>query len=395
MELFGTAARRLVFAFAGATSLVAAMTAATLSQPAPYEISVILPTTGPAAFLGNSEAKAYGVVQDAINKSGGIKGRPVRFVVADDASVPANSVQLLNGLVAKKVPLVMGSAIVATCNAMAPLADRNAGPVMYCLSPLLQPPNGSYAFSAAVAPKDFEPMMARFARAHGWNRIAVLNSIDATGQQMENEFDSVLKTPDGAGLQIVSREHFTGSDVSVGAQVAQIKAQNPQVVLSFAAGAAFGTLLRGLHDGGVDVPVIGAAGNMVSSQLAQYQSFIPKELYFFVSGGFAPNPYASPAVKNAERAYFDAFKAAGIEPGIAEGISWDTAWLAVSALRTLGTDATATQIRDYLEHLRGWAGVLGTYDFTQSTHRGIGPAATVGYRWDPEKRSFAVVPLPR
>ena len=100
-------------------------------------------------------------------------------------------------------------------------------------------------------------------------------------------------------------------------------------------------------------------------------------------------------MKTAERAYFDAFKAAGIEPGIAEGISWDTAWLAVSALRSLGTDATATQIRDYLEHLRGWAGVLGTYDFTQSTHRGIGPSATVGYRWDPEKRSFAVVPLPR
>lgn len=382
----------LPFACAAA---IAAAPAATLSQPTPYEINVILPTTGPAAFLGSSEAKAYGVAQEAINRSGGIKGRPVRFVVADDASVPANSVQLLNGLVAKKAPLVMGSAILATCSAMEPIADRNGGPVMYCLSPLLQPPNGSFAFSAAVAPKDFEPMMARYARAHGWNRIAVLNSIDATGQQMENEFDSVLKTADGSGLQIVAREHFTGSDVSVGAQVAQIKAQNPQVILSFAAGAAFGTLLRGLHDGGLEVPVIGAAGNMVSSQLAQYQAFVPKELYFFVSGGFAPNPYAPAAVKNAERTYFDAFRAAGIEPGIAEGISWDTAWLAVSALRSLGADASAQQVRDYLEHLHNWAGVLGTYDFTQSPHRGIGPSATVAYRWDPDKRTFAVVPLPR
>jgi len=364
------------------------------SQPVAYEINVIVPATGPAAFLGGEEAKAYGVVQDIVNKTGGIKGRPVRFVIQDDASVPANSIQLLSGLVAKKANVVLGSAIIATCSAMAPLVERNSGPVMYCLSPLLQAQNGQFAFSAAVAPKDFEPMMARYARANGWNRIAVLNSIDATGQSMETEFDSVLQSPEGRGLQIVSREHFSGSDISVAAQVSQIKAQNPQVVLSFAAGAAFGTLLRGLHDGGVDVPVIGAAGNMVSAQLAQYSAFIPRELYFFVSGGVAPNTFAPPRVKTVERAYFDAFKAAGIEPGIADAISWDTGTLIVDALRAVGTDATPQQIRDHLEHLKGWAGVFGLYDYQQYPHRGLGPSATVVYRWDPAKRVFAVLPLP-
>jgi branched-chain amino acid transport system substrate-binding protein len=384
----------------GAIALVLLLAAAvmtpttTFSQPAPIEINVILPATGPAAFLGSEEAKGYGVVADVVNKAGGIKGRPVRFVIQDDASVPANSVQLLSGLIAKKINVVLGSAIVATCSAMAPLAERNGGPAMYCLSPLLQTQNGQFAFSAAVAPKDFEPVMARFARAHGWNRIAVLNSIDATGQSMEAEFDSLLQSSDGRGLQIVAREHFSGSDISVAAQVAQIKAQNPQVILSFAAGAGFGTMLRGLHDGGVDVPVFGAAGNMVSAQLAQYAGFIPKQLYFFITGGVAPNTYAPPQVKTAERAYFDAFKAAGIEPAIAQAISWDTGTLIVDVLRAVGPDASSQQIRDYLEHLRGWAGVFGVYDFQQFPHRGLGPSATVVYRWDPAKRTFTVLPLP-
>jgi branched-chain amino acid transport system substrate-binding protein len=376
--------------------VVAAFGAApAVPQPAPYEINVIVPTTGPAAFLGGEEAAAYGVLQAYVNKNGGIKGRPVRFTILDDASVPATSVQLLSGLVAKKVPIVMGSAIAATCNAMAPVAERNQGPLMYCLSPLIEPPNGSFAFSAAVAPKDFEPVMARYARSRGWNKVALINSIDATGQTMEKDFDSALQSPDGRGLSLVAREHFANGDISVAAQVAQVKAQQPQVVLSFAAGASFGTLLRGLHDGGLDVPVIGAAGNMVRAQLDQYAAFVPRELYFFVSGGIAPNQFAAPKVRDAERAYFDAFRAAGIQPGVPSSLAWDTGSLAVDALRALGTDATAAQIRDYLEAQRAWTGVLGTYDFRTFPHRGLGASAALVYRWDPAKKDFAVIQPPR
>ena len=41
---------------------------------------------------------------------------------------------------------IIGSAIVAMCNAMAPLMQN--GPVMYCFSPGIHPAKGSYVFSS-------------------------------------------------------------------------------------------------------------------------------------------------------------------------------------------------------------------------------------------------------
>jgi branched-chain amino acid transport system substrate-binding protein len=386
--------RRFLLQLALLAIVTLATATPTMSQGTPFEINVILPVTGAAAFAGGEEAGTYGILQDVVNRTGGIKGRPVRFVVQDDASVPQTSVQLLNALIGKSVQYVLGSSLAATCGSMMPIVDHNGGPVMYCLSPILLPPPGSYAFSGTVSPRDFEPIMLRFLRQKGWTRIGILNSIDATGQSMEKGADEALGSADGRGLTVVGREHFAAGDISVVAQAARLKAQSPQVVLSFAAGAPFGTLLHGLRDAGLDVPVIGAAGNMVRNQLTSYAGFTPRELFFFVGGGIAPNQYAPATVRSAERVYFAALKAAGKEPGIPAAVAWDTGMLAVDMYRALGTNATSSQIRSYFDKLRGWAGVLGLYDFRQFPNRGLGPSATVVYRWDPDKNDFTVVPLP-
>ena len=60
----------------------------------PYEINVILPMTGAAAFLGKADTNALNVIEATVNKAGGIRGRQIKFVVADDESNPALAVQL-------------------------------------------------------------------------------------------------------------------------------------------------------------------------------------------------------------------------------------------------------------------------------------------------------------
>ena len=58
-------------------AVVLACAGAAAAQDQPYEIDAILPLTGPVAFLGKGEASALAVVQDFVNKRGGIRGRPV------------------------------------------------------------------------------------------------------------------------------------------------------------------------------------------------------------------------------------------------------------------------------------------------------------------------------
>jgi len=66
----------------------------------------------------------------------------------------------------------------------------------------------------------------------------------------------------------------------VSAQLAHIKATNPQALISYNTGAPFGTVLRGMHDDGIDVPVATSGGNMTYGQMQQYAQFIPSELDF-------------------------------------------------------------------------------------------------------------------
>ena len=111
---------------------------AAIAQPVPYEINVILALTGPAAFIGKAEQQSLQLVEGLVNKSGGINGRPVKFVIVDDTSSAAVTVQLTNALIAKNVPVILGPTFTATCLSVGPLVK--SGPVDYCFSPAIAPP---------------------------------------------------------------------------------------------------------------------------------------------------------------------------------------------------------------------------------------------------------------
>jgi len=72
---------------------LAALIAAPRPSPAqtePYEINAILPLTGSGAFLGAGFIQALRLVEKQTNATGGIHGRPMKLVIADDQSSSAS-----------------------------------------------------------------------------------------------------------------------------------------------------------------------------------------------------------------------------------------------------------------------------------------------------------------
>lgn len=363
---------------------------------APYEINAILPLTGPSAFLGSKEAEGLRVLEDVVNRSGGIKGRPLKFIVQNDEANPQVSVQLTAALVAKKVPIILGSSVLATCSAMEPLVVSN-GPLSYCLSSVLEPPAGSYQFSAEVNGRSFVPVELAYFRARGWSRIAILETVDVAGQDLEKRIDDGLRVPENRILNVVLREHFQPTDLSVAAQAEKIKASGAQVIVSGATGTSFGTVLRSLHDAGVDLPIFGVGSNMNHAEMAQFTGFAPTELDFVSSDGARaqPDPSATGKRREAQSGFFGALKRAGVRPEYAHALAWDPAMILVDALRSIGPDATALQLRDWIHQQQSWAGNSGVYDFRTYPQRGLGQRSVAIYRWIPATNEFIVVPAPK
>lgn len=131
----------------------------------PYVIDVVLPLTGAASFLGKAEQRSIEQAEKLLDKNGGIQNRPVHFVFHDDQSNPQTAVQLATEIVAKNPAVVIGSGLVAMCNAMAPLMRR--GPVLYCLSPGIYPAAGGFIFTSSVSTRDLAAAQIRYFRLRG------------------------------------------------------------------------------------------------------------------------------------------------------------------------------------------------------------------------------------
>ena len=136
--------RRFAVAVLAAVSFAMPASAAIAADP--YEINVILPLSGNIAFVGATELQALKAVEAYVNRTGGIGGRPLSFVVADDQADPKTALQLAQNLIAKNVPVIIGPSSPQNCAAIAPLIPN--GPVMYCLAQAGSAPPGSYEFFA-------------------------------------------------------------------------------------------------------------------------------------------------------------------------------------------------------------------------------------------------------
>ena len=377
--------------------LSAALTATLLASPFPsgadgvVEIPAILSLTGPAAFIGNSELKTLDVFAAQLNKTGGVRGSQIKFVARDDQSSPPIAVQIANELVSKQFPAFIGPGLTATCAAVAPIIATH-GPVGYCLSPAPDPPHGSFAFSGSVSGRALVTALIRYYRARGWNRIATITSSDATGQSLDQDIAAVAALPENktAGVQLVATEHFNINDIAADAQMAKVKAANPQAVIAWSAGTSTGTLLRSYTNVGLEFPVALGTGNMSFAQMAQYKSFAPKEIYF-ASVAAVSRSASSKGVKDQQDRYFQALQEAGVPADGVPTYAWDPALIVVSALQRVGVSAKATDVQKYIEDLRGFSGINGTYDFRDGDNRGLGIGDAVVSRWDSATNTFTKV----
>ena len=353
----------------------------------PYEIHVIASQTGSFAFSGTKQIAVLRVLEGVVNASGGIKGRPVKFVFHDDTSSPPAAVQLVSQLIAQHVPVILGPSLSAVCSAIFPLVQQGAA-VEWCYSPVVAPPPHGYAFMGAPAIEDVQPVILRYFYSRGQRNVALITSTDATGQNFEQKFDIALNRLEFGNMKLVAREHFNPTDLTVAAQIARIKAAKPDVLITYTSGTPFGTVLRGIADAGLDVPVYGSGANMNVDQLQQYSSFLPKELYLNAAQGVVLDPKAPARIKERQAVFFGAMAKAGIHVEYSHSLTWDPSMAVIDALRVLGTDVTPERLHAYLENLHDWAGIQGIYDFRSGDQRGLGQNGAALFRFNQAKKDW-------
>jgi branched-chain amino acid transport system substrate-binding protein len=109
----------------GATMLVPAPWRAAFGQAKPYKIGTIQPLSGPGAPGGKTALVGVQMAVERLNKSGGVNGRPIELIVADDESKPDVARRKAEKLVVEdKIDAQVGGFLSNICLACMPVWEE-------------------------------------------------------------------------------------------------------------------------------------------------------------------------------------------------------------------------------------------------------------------------------
>jgi branched-chain amino acid transport system substrate-binding protein len=362
-----------------------------------YHIPAILSISGSASFLGTQERNALLALQKQVNATGGIKGKKLKFDISDNQSSPSVAVSLASKVIARSPVLITGS-VTSTNRPVDNLVTSN-GPVIYDLSPGDHPERGGFVFSASASTASQTAAFVNFAKAKGWNHVAAITSTDASGQDGWEGIQKGAAASDGA-VSITHHETFAPTDVSVTSQLAKIKATKPDAIFVWSTGTPVSSVFKGMQQLGMSqTPTMTTNGNAAYAAMQKLAAVLPRQL-FFPGGAFQFDlSQLSGNQKQVVGTFDKAMKGQGsVVPDEGNALAWDPGLILVSALRKLGPGASAKELKDHLNKLTGFTGIVGTYNFVDPSvapdNRGIGTTSVLISRWDATKKRWVGVSGP-
>src|SRR5215470_9609474 len=272
-------------------------------------IAVVGPITGSNAALGEQMTRGAKMAVADINAKGGVLGKKLDLILADDACDPKQAVAAANDVVGKKVVFVAGH---------------------YCSSSSI-PASAVYneAGVLQMTPASTNPALTDDAAKKGWNnvfracgrddaqgavagkyladhykgkRVAIVHDKTAYGKGIADE---TMKAMNKAGLKQTMYEAITQGDKDFTALISKMKQENIDVIYFGGYQTEGGLIVRQARDQGLKAQFIGADA-LVTEEFWKITG-PPGEGTLMT---FPPDPRKVPAAK----AVVDKFTAQGYNP---------------------------------------------------------------------------------
>lgn len=368
------ARRRKTILAAGATISTLLATAACSAPGADADSSgdaitlgVVTSQTGPASQLGVGEKQGAALAAARINAEGGIDGKDLKLVFADDQSKPDQALQQTRDLMKQGVAGIIGSSVVANCQAIGPLVEQS-GPVEYCLSPGIDA--SGYVWSASAKTDALAEATMNYWKDQGISKVAIINTTDASGTDGGR---AAKAAADKVGMTVTAQVNYDPTAVSATSQLQQAMSSKPEALVVWATGTPVGVALKGIQQLGIDLPVMTTDGNLANAFLERIADYTPETLLIPATRDFWWQTLSKvdPAYE-LEQDYHEKYQSEYDEqPDFGPGVAYDAVLLMAEAIKDAGS-TDADDIKSALEAIDGFDGVVGTYHMSADDHRGLG-----------------------
>lgn len=316
-------------------------------------IGMDTPITGANAANGALWIKAVQLAEKQINAAGGVNGKLIQVIINDDQSTNPGALAAVNkSLEQDGILALMGPTTSTQILAVSDTIQKAAIPTLVGGSAVAITHQGN-PWLFRVRPDDsiVAQGMVQYIQAEmKLAKIGILHDADAFGT---GGADLVEKYARQAGLTVVKREKYTGSDRDFTAQLLALKSAGAEVMVVYAtAGPAIAVIQRQYRQLGSPYKFLGSPTSAQENTLALSRDAAEGLIAMMDNvPGAALQRYAAD-YKQEYHEDLNTFAA----------FDYDALMLLANAIKRGGEDRA--KIRDALLATKGYAGVLGTYSFT-------------------------------
>lgn len=356
------------------TTALALLAGLGLSPAAQAEVRIgaSVSATGPAAFLGDPEAKTLEMLVEELNAAGGINGEEIKLVLYDDGGDPNKARTFATRLVEDdEVVAIIGGTTTGTSMSILSVTEDAEIPFISLAGAIdIIDPVKPFTFKTPhtdrmACQKIFEDM-----KKQGYTKVGMISGTDGFGASMQAQCKSVVGD---YGIEIVADETYDPKDADMTAQLTKIKgAEGVQAVLNPGFGQGPSIVTRNYKQLAIDLPLYQSHGvasdgfiELAGADAAEGVRLPGTAL--LVAGLLADDDAQKPVVTTYKTAYEDKFKAPVSTFG---GYAHDAFLILTEALKRAGS-AEPAAIRDAIESTSGLAGTTGTYTFSPEDHLGL------------------------
>lgn len=333
-------------------SLVLCGTASAGAAPEPVRIGFFMSITGRDASFGESSLHGAALAVESLNAAGGVLGRPVELVVADNRSLAGESATAAKKLIGRdRVVALVGECASGRTLEAAPVAQASRIPLVTPASTNERvTAMGDCIFRVCFVDAFQGRVMATFARRRlGLSRAALL--VDQTAPYSVGLAEHFARTFAELGGSVVVRKAYAGPDTDFRAQLTAIRAADPDALFLPGYYVAAGLVARQAKELGLKAILLGGDG-FEAPQLMEIGGDALEGCYYATH--FSPEN-SDPA----SRRFVEAFRARyGSVPNGLAALSFDAVALVADAAARAGTTEREA-LRQALARTRGFHGVTG------------------------------------
>lgn len=341
-----------------------------------YKVGAVFSVTGRASFLGDPEKKTVLMLQEEINKKGGINGHPLEVIIYDDEGDSTKCALAVRKLIMQdRVCAIVGPSLSGLSMAVLPEAEKHRVPMFSCAASYKivtkDPRTGEqwkWIFKSPQSDSMAVEAIYAHMKRHGISKVAIMSVTTGFGASGRGE---LLRLAPKYGINIVADEKYGPKDTDMTAQLTKIKGKAPQAIVNWSIGPTQVVVVRNWKALSMNKITMyqshgfGSGENIKLAAGAAEGVYCPLGACVVAEALPADHPQKKVAMQ-----YVAAYKAKyGAPISTFGGHAWDAFSMVVKALDAVGCDRV--KIRNYLENQKGFVGQHGVFNFSPKDHNGL------------------------